>query len=66
MANKSDQLMADYIDLCRKLGDIDVAIETCKGVRTNLLIEAGKIQKELRKMGVENEKSSSGSVRKRS
>ena len=37
-----------YLSICQQLGDVEVVLATYKGIKNNLLIEAGKLQKEMR------------------
>lgn len=53
MPNK-EQIEQEYMDICRQLGDIEVVIATYKGIKNNLLIKAGELQRSLREVNNEN------------
>lgn len=49
-----EQIEKDYAEVCKQLGDVEVILATYNGLKNNLLIKAGELQKSLREVNNEN------------
>jgi hypothetical protein len=49
-----EQIEKDYLEVCRDLGDIEVVLATYNGIKNNLLIKAGELQRALKGVKDEN------------
>lgn len=49
-----EQIEKDYAEICKQLGDVEVILATYNGLKTNLLIKAGELQRSLREVKDEN------------
>ena len=49
-----EQIQQEYADLCKKLGDIEVILATYNGIKNNLLVKAGELQRKIAEVANEN------------